>query len=172
MNKLQYSTTIVLALLSFHLPLQAADAIPNELIDFQGFMATARSTGDTRESHRLTEAQFLKMAAEPETIVLDARSADKFALRHIKGAISLPFTDFTVESLAKAIPKTTTRVLIYCNNNFLGSPAAFASKVATASLNISTFIALKTYGYETVYELGPLLDVRTTKLPFAGTEVK
>ncbi len=172
MHKPPHPIIMVLALLSFNFHLRAAEAIPNELIDFQGFMAIAQSTKDTRESHRLTEAQFQKMAAEPETIVLDARSADKFALRHIKGAISLPFTDFTAESLAKAIPKKTTRVLIYCNNNFLGSPAAFASKTAAASLNISTFIALRTYGYENVYELGPLLDVRTSKLPFAGTEVK
>jgi hypothetical protein len=48
---------------------------------------------------------------------------------------------------------------------------AFADKRAPASLNISTYIALATYGYTNVYELGPLLDVRTTTLPFAGTEV-
>ena len=172
MNKSRYTTAVVLALLSLCSRLIASDSIPNERIDFQGFMIVAQNAKNTRESRRLTEAAFMKMAAEPGTIVLDARSADKFALRHIKGAISLPFTDFTEDTLAKAIPAKTTRVLIYCNNNFLGSPAAFASKVATASLNISTFIALQTYGYSNVYELGPLLDVRTTKLPFAGTEVK
>ena len=172
MNKCRYTTAIVLALLSLCSRLIASDSIPNERIDFQGFMVVAQNAKNTRESRRLTEAAFMKMAAESGTIVLDARSADKFSLRHIKGAISLPFTDFTEGTLAKAIPAKTTRVLIYCNNNFLGSPAAFASKIATASLNISTFITLQTYGYSNVYELGPLLDVRTTKLPFAGTEVK
>ena len=172
MNKSRYTTAVALALLSLCSRLIASDSIPNERIDFQGFMVVAQNAKNTRESRRLTEAAFMKMAAEPGTIVLDARSADKFALRHIKGAISLPFTVFTEDTLAKAIPAKTTRVLIYCNNNFLGSPAAFASKVATASLNISTFIALQTYGYSNVYELGPLLDVSTTRLPFAGTEVK
>jgi hypothetical protein len=62
-------------------------------------------------------------------------------------------------------------VLIYCNNNFLGSPASFPSKAPGASLNISTFVNLTTYGYTNVYELGPLVDVKSTKLPFEGDEV-
>jgi hypothetical protein len=119
-----------------------------------------------------TRLTFASMAAGPGTVVLDARSADKYALRHIRGAINLPFTDFTAESLAKAIPAKTTRILIYCNNNFRGAPVSFASKDISASLNISTYIALATYGYENVYELGPLLDVSTSKLTFEGTEVQ
>jgi hypothetical protein len=42
----------------------------------------------------------------------------------------------------------------------------------SASLNISTFIALATYDYTNLYELGPLLDVATTRLRFEGSEVK
>jgi hypothetical protein len=62
-------------------------------------------------------------------------------------------------------------VLIYCNNNFINEPQAFPSKLPPASLNISTYIALATYGYDNVYELGPVLDVTATTLPFAGTAV-
>jgi rhodanese-related sulfurtransferase len=148
-----------------------ARPIPNELIDFPKYLRIAREVEPVREKHRLTEEQFAAMAAEPGTIVLDARSADKFRLRHIKGAVSLPFTDFTEDSLAKAIPTKTTRVLIYCNNNFRGAPVSLAGKRAEASLNISTYVALATYGYTNVYELGPLLDVKTTTLPFEGTEL-
>ena len=36
----------------------------------------------------------------------------------------------------------------------------------TASLNLSTYIALYTYGYRNIYELGPLLDINATILPF------
>ena len=46
------------------------------------------------------------------------------------------------------------------------------TKRAPASLNISTYIALATYGYTNIYELGPLLDVATTKLPFVGRDVR
>ena len=111
------------------------------------------------------------MAAEPGTLILDARSESKFKLRHIKGALNLPFTEFTETTLAKAIPAKNTRVLIYCNNNFLGSPVAFAGKVAAASLNISTYVTLTSYGYTNIYELGPLIDIKSTKLPFQGEEV-
>lgn len=143
--------------------------IPNNKIDYPGFVDIAMRTESVRDQRRLTEEQFAAQAAEPGVIVLDARSADKYALRHIKGAVSLPFTDFTAESLAKVIPKKDTKVLIYCNNNFEGDRVAFAAKSAAASLNISTYIALATYGYTNVYELGPLVDVKTTTLKFEGS---
>jgi phage shock protein E len=163
--------TILASILLLVPILHAADQTSNPLIDYRRFRQIARETEPLREKRRVTEAQFAALAAEPGTIVLDARSADKFALRHIRGAISLPFTDFTAESLARVIPTKSTRVLIYCNNNFVGAPVSLAPKVASASLNISTYIALATYGYANVFELGPLLDVKTTTLPFDGTEV-
>lgn len=164
--------TILASILLLAPILRAADQMANPLIDYRRFQQIARQTEPLREKRRVTEAQFAALAAEPGTVVLDARSADKFALRHIRGAISLPFTDFTAESLARVIPTKETRVLIYCNNNFLGARESLASKAAPASLNISTYIALATYGYTNVFELGPLLDVRTTKLSFEGTEVQ
>ena len=162
--------TILASILLLAPTLHAADQMANPLIDYRRFRQIARETEPLREQRRVTEAQFAALAAEPETVLLDARSADKFALRHIRGAVSLPFTDFTAESLARVIPTKATRVLIYCNNNFVGAPRSLASKAAPASLNISTYIALVTYGYTNVFELGPLLDVRTTKLSFEGTE--
>ena len=41
--------------------------------------------------------------------------------------------------------------------------------MATASLNLSTYIALWTYGYRNVYELGPLVDLADSKLAFEST---
>lgn len=164
--------TILASLLLLAPIAQAAEPVRNPLIDYAQFRKIAMEVQPVREQRRVTEEQFATMSAEPGTVVLDARSADKYALRHIRGAVSLPFTDFTAESLARVIPAKSTRVLIYCNNNFLGAPVSLASKAAPASLNISTYIALATYGYTNIYELAPLLDVATTKLPFEGTEVQ
>ncbi len=150
----------------------AAETIPNRLIDYQEFQKIVVVSASERESHRLTEAQFLKALADKSVVLLDARTASKYELRHIRSAVNLPFTDFTAETLAKVIPARGTKILIYCNNNFVGSPVAFASKAPAASLNLSTYTALRSYGYTNVFELGPLLDVQKTSLPFAGTEVK
>lgn len=111
------------------------------------------------------------MMQEKNVVLLDARSEARYALRRIKGAINLPFTEFTEQSLASVIPSKETRILIYCNNNFVGSPTAFAAKAPAASLNLSTYTSLKAYGYKNVFELGPLLDISATKIPFEGTEV-
>ncbi|MEO8160326.1 MAG: rhodanese-like domain-containing protein [Arenimonas sp.] len=148
----------------------SAKDIPNPAIDMPRFLAVSREAAAHRESHRLSEADFLRMRAEPGTIVLDARSAEKFARLHVRDAINLSFPDIAVDSLAATIPDKGTRILIYCNNNFLGAPEPFPAKIASASLNLSTFVSLYDYGYRNVYELGPQLPVAESRLPFEGTD--
>lgn len=143
--------------------------INNPAIDMKGYLAVASEAAQHRESRRLTEDEFIQMSRDPGTIILDARSPEKYNLLHIKGAINLSFPDLTVDSLNATLPDKNARILIYCNNNFVGEQKAFPTKMVTASLNLSTYIALYTYGYRNIYELGPLLDVKTSKLEFAGT---
>ncbi|HEX3890097.1 MAG TPA: rhodanese-like domain-containing protein [Verrucomicrobiae bacterium] len=150
----------------------AAEQIPNPLIDYKEFQKIVAASANERESHRLTELQFIKLMADTNAVLLDARTHSKYELRHIQGAVNLQFTDFTADTLAKVIPTKGTKVLIYCNNNFEGSQRAFPSKAASASLNISTYTSLRSYGYTNVFELGPLLNVRTTSIPFEGAELK
>ena len=149
-----------------------ADTIPNQLIDYSAFQKIVETSKGERESHRLTEDQFLAAMTEPGTVVLDARTGLRYDQRHIKGAVNLPFTEFAAAPLAHVIPSKDTKILIYCNNNFLNDPLAMVSKAPSASLNLSTYTSLKSYGYTNIYELGPLLDVNKTKLPFEGSELK
>ena len=151
--------------------IQFADAqqkttVINPNIDMQGYLKVAAEAADYRESRRLTEDDFIRLSHEPGTIILDARSHEKYETLHIKGAINLSFPDITVESLDRVLPDKNQRILIYCNNNFVGDQKAFPTKNVTASLNLSTYIALYTYGYRNVYELGPLLEVNKSKIEF------
>lgn len=146
--------------------------LENPAIDMSGFLADAREAAAHRATRRLSEAQFLAMSIEPGTVILDARSPEKYQLLHVAGAINLSFPDITVASLAAVLPDPNVRVLIYCNNNFEHAETAFPTKRARASLNLSTYISLYTYGYRNIYELGPLLDIRRSILPFAGTGAK
>lgn len=145
-----------------------ADGIPNPLIDYAVFEQNVAKVGKLREQRRISEEEFMRMARDPATVILDARSTEMFQLLHVKGAKNLSLPDFTEAELAKVIPTRATRVLIYCNNNFLSAPKAFATKAPSASLNIHTFNVLYSYGYTNVYELGPLIDVKTAKLQFEG----
>jgi hypothetical protein len=143
--------------------------IPNRLIDYNGFLTGAAEVGHLRAERRVSEERFIQMSREAGTVVLDARSTEKFAQLHICGAKHLSFSDITSATLAQVIPSKGTRVLIYCNNNFLNAPGAFPAKVQAAALNIHTFNTLYHYGYTNVYELGPLIDIRRSKLLFEGT---
>ena len=145
---------------------QKKAGIANPAIDMPGYLRAAAEAAEHRESHRLTEDDFIRMSREPGTVILDARSHEKYNELHIKGAINLSFPDITVESLNTALPDKNTRILIYCNNNFVGAEKAFPTKAPAASLNLSTYISLYSYGYRNVYELGPLLDIKTSKLDF------
>ncbi len=148
------------------------EAIPNPKINAVAHREAVRDSMLLREKRRVTEETFLELAAQADTVILDARSESKFKMRHIKGAVNLPFTEFTAENLARVIPTKSTRVLIYCNNNFNGDKIAFASKAEPAALNLSTFSNLVIYGYSNVYELGPAIDVNKARVPFEGTSVE
>jgi phage shock protein E len=146
--------------------------IVNPLIDYDTFLAGAADIGRLWNERRVTEEQFIAMSSEPGTVVFDARSDDKYARLHIKGAKHLSFPEVTASELARIFPSKSTRILIYCNNNFLNAPNNFAAKSASASLNIHTFNTLFSYGYTNVYELGPLIDVRKARLSFEGRQLR
>jgi len=163
---------VTICLVAMAAGVQAGESAQNPLIDYQQFQRIVTTSKQERAAHRLGEADFLAQMRESGVIVLDARSESLYRLRHIKGAVNLPFTDFTAGSLARVVPGRDAKILIYCNNNFLDSPAAFASKAPAASLNLATYTSLKAYGYTNVYELGPLLRIGDTRLPFEGSEVQ
>jgi hypothetical protein len=164
---------LTLSILGIVSPLPAQDKprIPNPAIDMQGYLRVAAEAAKHRETRRLSEDDFIRMSSEPGTVILDARSRQKFDELHVLGAVNLSFPDIAVESLKRTFPDKNTRILIYCNNNFQGQEQAFPTKIAVASLNLSTFIALYSYGYLNVYELGPLIDVKTSKLVLVSSSV-
>lgn len=147
---------------------RAAPTLDNPAIDSAAFLRVVQEAIAHRASHRLTEDEFIRMSRLPGTLVLDARSSEKFAALHVDGAVNLPFPDISISTLRALIPDQRTRILIYCNNNFRNAPDPFPSKLPSASLNLSTYTALYDYGYRDVWELGPLLDVETTRIVFSG----
>ena len=140
----------------------------NPAIDMDGYLRISREAAQHRETRRVSEEEFIRMGRQPGTVVLDARSREKFDELHVKGAINLPFPDIAIESLEATIPDRNTRILIYCNNNFANAEGPFPAKIARASLNLSTYIALYSYGYRNVYELGPLMDLKDSRLEFSS----
>lgn len=168
--KLKFTAAALVVLSASMVSAQKSVDIPNPSIDMKGYLRVSAEAAQHREKRRLTEQDFIKMSERPGVIVLDARSKQKYDELHIKGAVNLSFPDITVESLAMMLPDKRATILIYCNNNFVNAEDAFPRKMASASLNLSTYISLYTYGYRNVYELGPLLDVKTTKLDLVASK--
>jgi hypothetical protein len=151
-----------------NVPARQAPSLVNPAIDMEGYLRVSKEAAQHRASRRLSEDDFIKVSREEGGIVLDARSKDKYRLLHIKGAINLNFSDIDIASLQRTLPDKNARILIYCNNNFRNAEIPFPTKGVIASLNLSTYIALYGYGYRNVYELGPQLDPKMSKLTFVS----
>jgi phage shock protein E len=141
----------------------------NPRIDMETHLKIAAEAAEHRKTHRLSEDDFLRISQEPGVVVLDCRSKEKFDELHIEGAVNMSFPDLTEEGLRERFPDKNVKLLIYCNNNFKNALAAMPTKRVEVALNISTFITLYTYGYKNVWELGPYLDAKTTKLKLVST---
>jgi phage shock protein E len=67
--------------------------------------------------------------------------------------------DFHEASLRSIIGSNPQRpILIYCNNNFTNNARPVPTKSVRVALNVQTFVNLRAYGYENVWELGEAVD--------------
>jgi hypothetical protein len=150
-----------------HFALAALLAVPaqsNPQIDYPGFKALTISVEDYRRGRLVGWDAFAAAARQKGTLVLDARSASAYARGHIEGAVNLPFTDFTAESLAAVIGDPDRPILIYCNNNFSNDAPPVQLKSVRLALNIQTFVNLVGYGYRNVRELNEVIDFNDPKV--------
>ena len=166
---LRITLVVLLVIPAIAIAATPADPLRNPAIDMEGHLRVSRDAAEHRERRRVSEAEFIRMSREPGTVILDARSREKYDELHIRGAVHLSFPDLTAANLARLMPDKDTRILIYCNNNFENAEGAFPRKLMTASLNLSTYIALYDYGYRNVYELGSLVDIHRTAIELEST---
>ncbi len=155
-----------------HQPLVVQDSPSNPNIDFPGFVRLSDSVLSIRNARLIDQATFLAFSEAPNTIILDTRSKAAYDDIHVQGAIHLNFSDFTEGKLTDVIPSKDTRILIYCNNNFISPLQALASKRAPLALNIPTFINLYGYGYHNIFELDDYLNIAESILKFEGQAVE
>jgi hypothetical protein len=148
--------------------LLAAATPANPQIDYPGFRDLTISVEEYRRTRLVGWDAFAAAAGEPGVLILDARSASAYAQGHIEGAVNLPFTDFTAESLARAIGPADRPILIYCNNNFSNDVAPVPVKSVRLALNIQTFINLVGYGYANVRELNEVVDFTDPKVKWVS----
>jgi len=143
-------------------PARAQLAAPaNPQIDYAGFGRLVHELAPVREAHRLDWATFIARARAEGALLLDARSESAFARGHVRGALNLPFSDFTDEALRTAIGKDPGRpIYIYCNNNFSDNRDPVVTKRVELALNIPTFVNLHGYGYGNVWELADVVSTR------------
>ena len=154
------------------------------LVDYDAYVQLVTEVQNHRQQRLISLERFNSLRQLDDVIILDTRSKAMYDAKHVKGAIHLNFSDFTQENLETLIPSKDTKILIYCNNNFLEDPIYFMTKSytppptpkknelgITMALNIPTYINLYGYGFKNVYELKDLIPVSDPAIAFEGTSV-
>lgn len=180
---------------SIHTNAQPGKDYPKSLANLEDFKTLLEEVESHRAERLISLDEFLKMSKEENVLILDSRSKHRYDRKHLKGAIHLNFSDFTQEALNDLIPPNEdVKILIYCNNNFMGVAVEledFPTKISkpadpipvtsempvrekryTLALNIPTYINLYGYGYRNIFELDELININDSRLEFEGTEIE
>lgn len=156
----------------------------NPLVNIDTYEELVKIVKNYRKNRLVPLSEFKKMSLDTNTIILDTRSSEMYAAKHIKGALHLNFSDFTMETLSRVVPNKNTKILIYCNNNIADDKVNFASKTfintssflpkkdITLALNIPTFINLYGYDYKNIFELSDLISVFNKDIEFEGEAIQ
>jgi Rhodanese-like domain len=81
----------------------------------------------------------------PNHVVLDVRSPERYAEKHIKGAINIPVTELTEKTLAEKIPDVKTPIAIMCDFSLIPS--------RMVPMTLQAYPVLKAAGYTKIYRL-------------------
>ncbi|MGZ8351374.1 MAG: rhodanese-like domain-containing protein [Allosphingosinicella sp.] len=138
----------------------------NPQIDYPAFRTLTQDVEAYRLTRLLDWDAFVVAAAEPDVLILDARSERQFAAGHLEGAVNLSLPEFSEEALAEIVGRTDRPILIYCNNNFRNDVQPVMLKSGPLALNIPTFIHLVGYGYRNVRELDAVVDFDDPAIPW------
>ncbi len=98
--------------------------------------------------------------AMPKTqaIILDAREKNEFDTSHLKNAVFVGYNGFSIDSVFKAIPNKTTKIVVYCS-------------IGIRSETIAN--KLKNNGYTNVYNLyGGIFEWKNNNFPVYDFENK
>ena len=93
--------------------------------------------------HKITAAEAKqKMAANPQAVVLDVRTAEEYREKHIPKAVLLPLAEVK-EKAAVVLPDKNAEILVYCRSGNRSRQAG---------------VLLAEMGYTSVYDFGGIQD--------------
>jgi rhodanese-related sulfurtransferase len=150
-------------------PATPSSAQKSKVLTVEDFKADLPTTAE-----ELHLKGFRDLIKQGPVVVLDVRSKESFAKRHLKYSVNAPLTDLTEKTLPRLAPDKNTPVVLACDYSFM--------PVRMLAMTIQAYPVLKANGYTKIYRLnlwsnpdgGDMVDYAAQEqaLPFEGTEVK
>lgn len=127
-----------------------------------------------QNAEELDLAGFKALEAKGSVVVLDVRSKESFAYRHLAGSVNAPLTDLTEKNLPQLAPDRAVPVVLACDYSFMPT--------RMVAMTLQAYPVLQANGYQHIYRLNlwksaanaqMLTDEAQEKeLAFEGTGVK
>lgn len=97
------------------------------------------------KAEELYMEDFLELKEKGPVTVLDVRSKDSFARRHLKGSVNAPLTDLTEHNLPQLVPDKDAPVVLACDYSFM--------PVRMLAMTLQAYPLLKASGYTNIHRL-------------------
>lgn len=110
--------------------------------DAPAVSAASQSAPESPSYRTISADEAKKMMDEGGVTIVDVRTAEEYAEKHVKDAVNIPVESISAER-PEALPDSAATILVYCRS---GARSARASK------------ALAELGYENVYNFGGIND--------------
>lgn len=107
---------------------------------------------------------FLKLKEQGNVVVLDVRSKESFARRHLKGSVSAPLTDLTEKNLPALAPDKNAHIVLACDYSF--------QPVRMLAMTIQAYPVLQANGYTNIYRLNLWHDKNGGEMRGAAAQEK
>lgn len=82
-------------------------------------------------------------------VILDVRTAEEYAEKHIEGAVLLPVTEITESSVMSVLPDKNAEILVYCRSGNRSKQAADLL-ISMGYTNVKDFGGINDWTYATV----------------------
>lgn len=115
---------------------------------------------------------FVALQQSSKVAVLDVRSKESFARRHIKGSVNAPLTELTEKTLPALLPDKEVPVVLACDYSF--------QPTRMIPMTLQAYPVLHAAGYKKIYRLnlwsasGGIVpdEAQQKQVSFEGTNVK
>lgn len=127
-----------------------AQQAPMQPIPADDYFKKSLAINAVRKVSNVTLSDLPELMKDKNTVIIDVRGDADYKAMHISGAKHLSLSDMKPDTLAKVIPSTSTRVILYCDAALTPFPTR------RVALSTEAYPLVYMHGYTNLHEVSSL----------------